>query len=119
METFTREKEKLNRFFDALSPHNKMLLNTFIQNGNKALITHDVNTFEDNFLGNQNIFNSSKFTGHINDIDTSTSWVEPGLQENLISRPHDFRGLCQYKVKCDLFNNLKIMYNVQGKLGSF
>lgn len=111
--------QNINDFVDRLSPQDKELLLTFVINGNKILITNESYRSFDNILENANVMNSSRFAGDVTCIDENRYWIEPSLKEIYSRGMRPIQGLWQYKIKDTLFNDFKLIYKQQGKLGNF
>lgn len=124
---YTEQREKsnqeaiqhINEFVDSLSPEDKNTLLTFVKNGNKILISYNHHSSFDSMLENTNIVNHSAFRGNIAHIDESIYWIAPSLKDIYAQGMRPIEGLSQYKIKDSIFHDLKLIYELNGKLGNF
>lgn len=113
--------QHINEFVDRLSPEDKNILISFIENGNKILIAQGGIRFSgyNSLLENTNIMNISTYKGNISDIDRTKYWMTSDLEKTLNSGMKPLSGFKQYKIKDLLYSELEFVYRTTGKLGNF
>ena len=109
----------INKYIDSLSPDDKDTLLTFIHNGNKTLIDCEKYYFQTNIYSNSNFMLSSNYYGELSTLDLDKYWISPSLVNVLDKGMRPVGVLKQYKLNDDFFNDLTILYKMQGKIGNF
>ena len=109
----------INKYIDSLSPDDEDTLLTFIHNGNKTLIDCEKYYFQTNIYSNSNFMLSSNYYGELSTLDLDKYWISPSLVNDLDKGMRPVGVLKQYKLNDDFFNDLTILYKMQGKIGNF
>lgn len=112
-------KRKLNDFLDDLSPANKAVLMTFVQNGNKVLLNFRSNYSVGDLLSNANIVNSSAYSGDIRCFDKERFWITESLEQTLLQGMTPIGELRQYKLREPYYEMFSSILRSEGKLGNF
>lgn len=109
----------IHEFVDSLSPEDKEILITFIQNGNKVLLDFERTYAFDSLLKNNNIINSSVYIGDIQKIDRERYWITKSLEQTLRQGMRPIGTLNQYRLKEPVYHDFSSVYKLVGKLGNF
>lgn len=112
--------DKTNEFIDNLLPEDKDILLTFMRNGNKILIAGErIGPLYGRLLENTNIMNISIYRGNIKSFDKNIYWITDDLKQSLNAGMLPVGLINQYKIKDNVYQELKKIYNIKGKLGNF